>query len=107
MAKSINIRGTKKECTMGRKVYYYAVIGGRVFMSEGRKRSMYRSRGALKSALKQSRLFWDMVKPLAENYLAFLEPTNHYRRCPWELRDMFWKKFLEESVEIHSIVLPL
>lgn len=101
--RSINVRGTIDRCTTLPREMYYALVDGKPFVS-GKGNITFWTVGGLKSAMKQSKLYWNVIKPLADQYLEFQNREVPLKER-YETRDLWWKKFLEPGgrVEIKKV----
>lgn len=101
--RSINVRGTIDLCTTFPRKMFYALVDGKPFVS-GKGNIAFWTKGGLKSAMKQSNLYWNVIEPLADQYLEFQNREVSLQER-YETRDKWWKKFLEPGgrVEIKEI----
>lgn len=102
MAQSIDLRYHIRLNTEEPRTYWYATIDGRTYLGKNGK-ILFRGKGYVKSSMRQSSLYYAVVKPLAENIIGFMPQDDIRRVRRWEFYDQMWNKFLEDRVEFHSI----
>lgn len=103
--KSLNIRRVILDnTTPPKRRYFYAVIDGRMWTGKSNK-VFYMTKAGLLSALRQSELYWGVVKPLADNYMSFRPGKYRTTRAKKCLYTRWWHKFLgpEGRVQIKSV----
>lgn len=102
---SINVRGLIDFTTVPRGKFFYAEIDGKLYIGKNNK-IFYQTVKGLKSSLRQSVLWYNIIRPLAQNYINFLQPQPSIDR-QYEIKEKMWQDFIGPNgrVQIKSIEL--
>ena len=102
---SVDVRKYIHRATIPRSTFYYAEIDGRLYAGKHNK-VLYSSVRALKSSLKQSPLWYDVVSVLAGDTIEFRQPRPSIKEQQ-NIKKRMWEQFIGPNgrVQIKSIEL--
>lgn len=102
---SVDVRKYIRRATIPRSTFYYAEIDGRLYAGKHNK-VLYASVRALKSSLKQSLLWHDVVGVLAGDTIEFRQPRPSIKEQQ-DIKKRMWEQFIGPNgrVQIKSIEL--
>ena len=102
---SVDVRKYIHRATVPRSTFYYAEIDGRLYAGKHNK-VLYSSIRALKSSLKQSPLWYDIVRVLAGDAIEYRQPRPSIKEQQ-NIKKRMWEQFIVPNgrVQIKSIEL--
>ena len=99
--KSINVKAHIQCNTTEQKEWYAAEIDGRLWWGKNGK-VLYCNLKGLKSALRQSTLWSEVVRPLADNVCNFRNISNPSDERE-KVKEEMWKDFLANRVTFYKL----